>query len=223
LFFCRELDSSKPRSHRSRATVSAAAMVLQSKWLGPALLAIPLFASTNADDLVLLTIFFSQKNARTAAIVIGQLIGLGALTAASIVAARLAVELPESWIAVLGLVPIALGLRQIFAKSDDDEAAGLPAVSWWGVATVTIANGSDNLGVYIPVFTVQSPAAIAVISVTFMLLTFVWCGLAANIVRHPKWGQNVRRLADRFGPYILIAVGVWIVAKHPLIQSALFG
>lgn len=189
-------------------------MVLQSKWLGPAVLAVPLFVSTNADDLVLLTIFFSQRNARAAAIVVGQMIGLGALTAASILAARLAVELPESWIPSLGLVPIALGLRQIFSKSEDNQSTMQPALNWWSVATVTIANGSDNLGVYIPVFTVQSAGAIAVISIMFMLLTLVWCGLASNIVRHPRWGGTVRRFADRFGPYVLIAVGLWILAKH---------
>lgn len=59
-----------------------------------AVLAAPLFVSTNADDLLLLTIFFSQRNVRTGTIVLGQLVGLGALTLASILAARLAVQLP---------------------------------------------------------------------------------------------------------------------------------
>ncbi len=194
-------------------------MVLQSKWFAPALLAVPLFAVTNADDLVLLTIFFSQRNARAATIVLGQVVGLGALTVASILAARLAVQLPESWLPLLGLVPVGLGLKQILSFSDDEEDDAVPTtVSWWTVATITIANGSDNLGVYIPVFAVQSPLSIAVISVMFLLLTFVWCGLAAGVVRHPRWGNSVRKFADRFGPYILIGVGLWILAKHPYIQ-----
>ena len=195
-------------------------MVMSSKWVGPAVLAAPLFVSTNADDLVLLTIFFSQRNARTSAIVIGQLVGLGALTLASILAARLAVQLPAGWIPLLGLLPIYLGLREIFSKSDDEDAtAARPALHWWTITGVTIANGGDNLGVYIPVFAAQSWAGITVIAAMFLVFTVLWCGLAAAAVRHPAWGEKVRAFSSRFGPYVLIAVGLWIVSEHPFIRA----
>lgn len=170
---------------------------------------------------MLLTIFFSQRNARTSTIVIGQLVGLGALTIASILAARLAVQLPAGWVPFLGLVPIYLGLREVFSKSedDDDATAGKPALHWGAIAAITIANGGDNLGVYIPVVAAQSSAGIAVISAMFLVFTVLWCGLAAAAVRHPTWDENVRTFSTRFGPYILIAVGLWIVSEHPFVRA----
>ena len=177
--------------------------------VGPAVLAAPLFVSTNADDLVLLTIFFSQRNARASTIVLGQLVGLGALTLASILVARLAVQLPAGWIPFPGLVPIYLGLRAILFSSDDEDDAtpAKPALQWWTIAAVTIANGGDNFGVYIPVFAAQSWIGITVIAVMFLLFTVLWCGLAATAVRHPAWGEKVRTISVRFGPWVLIACG----------------
>lgn len=198
-------------------------MKLHPGWMAPALLAIPLFAVTNADDLVLLTIFFSNPRVRAATIVIGQLVGIGALTLASILVARVAVQLPQDWLPLLGLAPIALGVRQFFAKGDDEDGnVSSPKLNWWVVATITIANGGDNLGVYIPVFTMQTSLGIAIISAMFAVLTFAWCGLAAGIVRHPKWGAPIRSVTSRAAPYVFIGVGVWILAKHAAIQ-ALFG
>ena len=195
-------------------------MLAASKWVGPAVLAAPLFVSTNADDLVLLTIFFSQRNTRASTIVLGQVVGLGALTLASILAARLAVQLPGGWIPFLGLVPIYLGLRAIFSPSDDDDVTpAKPALHWWTVALVTIANGGDNLGVYIPVFAAQSWVGIAVIAAMFLLFTVVWCGLAAAAVRHPTWGDKVRTVSARFGPWVLITVGIWIFSGHPFVRA----
>lgn len=200
-------------------------MLAASKWVGPAVLAAPLFVSTNADDLVLLTIFFSQRNARASSIVLGQVVGLGALTLASILAARLAVQLPAGWLPFLGLVPIYLGLRAILSSSDDDDddddnaTPAKPVLQWWTVAAVTIANGGDNLGVYIPVFASQSWIGITVIAVMFLLFTVLWCGLAATAVRHPTWGEKVRTVSTRFGPYVLIAVGLWIASEHPVVRG----
>lgn len=113
-----------------------------------------------------------------------------------------------------------LGLRQILSKIDDaDEHTAPPALHWWTVALVTIANGGDNLGVYIPVFVVQPLAGTVAIATMFLLFTFLWCGLAAGIVRHPSWGERVRAVASRFGPWILIGVGLWIVSEHPLVGA----
>lgn len=196
---------------------------LLSSGAGAALLALPLFVSTNADDLVILALLFSQAHARVATVVAGQLVGLGALTLGSLLAARLAVQLSASWIPVLGLVPVYLGVRQLLVRADAEPevAARKSDLRWWMVAAVTIANGGDNVGVYIPVFAVQSPAGMAVIAIAFLLLTLVWCALALAVVREPTWGMTVRRAAERFGPFVLIAVGLWILGELPVIQRVM--
>lgn len=190
-------------------------------FIAPALLAVPLFVVTNADDLIILTIFFSNPRTRAVTIVIGQLLGIAALTVASILAARLALELPHHWIPLLGLAPIALGVRQWLSSDDDGEEKLPPAVSWMAVATVTVANGGDNLGVYIPVFATESLLNTAIISAMFGLLTLAWCGFARQMVRHPRWGTTLQKICNAAAPYVLIGVGLWVLSKHPWIQSAL--
>jgi cadmium resistance protein CadD (predicted permease) len=190
-------------------------------FLAPALLAVPLFVVTNADDLVLLTIFFSNPRTRARTIVTGQLAGIAALTIASILVARLALELPENWLPLLGLAPIALGVRQFISSDDDGEEKLPPALGWMTVASVTIANGGDNLGVYIPVFANETMLSIAIICAMFGVLTLAWCGLARQIVRHPRWGDKVQQAANAAAPYVLIGVGLWVLARHPWVQSVM--
>jgi cadmium resistance protein CadD (predicted permease) len=186
-------------------------MSLDADWLVSAGVAVPLFMATNADDLVLLMIFFADARARISTVVTGQLAGMGVLTIVSLLAARLAVQLPETWIPLLGLVPLALGFKMMRATAEAPPAA----LGWWSITAITVANGSDNLGAYIPVFAVQSVVGLAVIAVMFGLLTVAWCSLAHWLVRHPAQGHKVRRVTQRFAPFVLILVGLWIMAGHP--------
>jgi len=173
-----------------------------------------LFAATNADDLVLLIVFFAQPGSRPRLVVLGSLVGLTALTAASFAAAWAALAAPPEWLPCLGLAPLYLGLRWLFRPHAEEAPAG-NAASWRTVALVTIANGADNLGVYIPAFAIQSFAQKVITAVTFTVLAFALCALAWTAVRHPTWGPHIRRWSAKLGPYVLIAIGLWIVAHHP--------
>ncbi|MFN0242684.1 MAG: cadmium resistance transporter, partial [Planctomycetota bacterium] len=126
------------------------------------------FASTNVDDLFLLAAFFADPRLRPRAIVAGQFLGIGALTAASAVAALAALTVPDGYVALLGVVPLALGVKKLVElrrgdrhENDDlaQRAATSSASQILAVAGVTIANGGDNLGVYIPLFA-REPAQI---------------------------------------------------------------
>src|SRR5215469_11522531 len=72
-----------------------------------------LFAITNVDDIVVLSLFFGRSAGQHGAarrIVAGQYLGFTAILAITVAAAYGATFLPESAIAYLGLVPLALGL-----------------------------------------------------------------------------------------------------------------
>ena len=182
------------------------------------------FVSTNLDDLVLLAVFFADPRMRPRAVVAGQFLGIGALTAASAAAAMLALAVPPGYVALLGLVPLALGARLLWARrngaeeDDADEAREAEArlerrarSQALAVAGVTIANGGDNLGVYIPLFA-QSPATIPVYAAVFAALTAAWCWLGYRLVRHPMIGERARRIGHAALPYVLLALGIWILA-----------
>ena len=178
------------------------------------LIATALFAATNADDLVLLIVFFAQPGCRPRRVMFGAVVGLAALTGASFAAAWLALAAPADWLPWLGLAPLYLGLRWLVRPRHDESPAG--AASWQTVALVTVANGADNLGAYIPVFANQSFAEKVVTAATFAVLAFGLCALAWVAVRHPTWGPHVQRWSARLGPFVLIAIGFWIVAQHPV-------
>ncbi|MFT3784137.1 MAG: cadmium resistance transporter [Nibricoccus sp.] len=177
------------------------------------LLAAVMFVATNADDLLLLMVFFAQPGSSMRQIVAGQLAGIAALTAASIAAALFAMTAPHNWLPWLGIVPLALGVRWLGKREDPD--APTVAAKWWAIAGVTIANGADNLGVYIPAFTLQTPPQIVTTSTVFLLATFVWCLLARTALRHPVWQPRISRVLRWVGPYILIGIGLWIILHHP--------
>jgi cadmium resistance protein CadD (predicted permease) len=185
------------------------------------------YASTNIDDLLILAVFFADRRVRVGAVVVGRFVGLGALVLVSATAALLALAVPPEWIALLGLVPLALGLRllpALFRKGSDENGAGEPiptqldgtvrsgfAVQTLAVAGVTLANGGDNLGVYIPLFA-ATPSAMATYVVVFAVMTIVWCGLGYLVVNNPIIGRQVLRYGHVLLPVVLIALGLFILS-----------
>ncbi|APM38316.1 cadmium resistance transporter [Clostridium kluyveri] len=71
------------------------------------------FSSTNIDDIFVLMLFFSQLNSSTKIrhIIIGQYLGIGALTTISIIGAIGVSVIPHEYVGLLGLVPIYLGIK----------------------------------------------------------------------------------------------------------------
>ena len=119
------------------------------------------FMSTNLDDLFLLAAFFADRRLHRLSIVIGQYLGIGALVLASTLAALLARTVPEGWIALLGLVPLLLGLAKLWPlrvsaadnegksatrRIQEQEHTAERRLRWsvLAVASVTVANGGET-------------------------------------------------------------------------------
>jgi cadmium resistance protein CadD (predicted permease) len=188
-----------------------------------------LFISTNIDDVALLVAFLANPKFRTREVVAGQLAGIGLLYATSVVASRVSLALAPEHVAWLGLVPIAIGLKELaeaFRGDDDDErdAAKATALGESGgalaravmVTAVTIANGGDNLGVYIPVFAVRGMEDVAAIGVVFVVMTIALCAAGHWLVNHSAFSTGLRRYAGRSVPFVLIAIGMWILIEPRL-------
>ncbi len=76
---------------------------------------------------------------------------------------------------------------------------------------VTLANGADNVSIYVPLFAAQHPANIALIVGLFFGLVGVWCYAGYRIARQPAVGRVLSRYGARLIPYVLIALGASIV------------
>jgi len=49
----------------------------------------------------------------------------------------------------------------------------------------------------------------------------VWCAVARSAVAHPRWGPGLTRLLRTIAPFVLIALGLWIIAHHPAFHGLL--
>ncbi len=190
--------------------------------------AVVTFAATNIDDIVILMLFFSQTSAafRRRHIVVGQYLGFAALVAVSLVGFVSSFLVPRPWIGLLGLAPILLGLRKLIQRADDTKAetdlgGGRPAARaprllerhTFSVAAVTIANGGDNIGIYVPLFASTTVAGLVVILVIFFLMVGVWCVLGYSLTRQPEVARVLTRYGHVLVPLVLIGLGVYILIE----------
>jgi cadmium resistance protein CadD (predicted permease) len=188
---------------------------------------IVVFASTNIDDMFVLAAFFADPHRSRRSIVVGQYLGIGALVAASAVAALLALAVPEGWVALLGLAPLLLGLSKLGAlRRVAVESATEGEISMNGqqrsaggglwsqalaVAGTTVANGGDNIGVYVPLFA-SALDAMATYAITFAVMTGAWCGLGYLLVNNRFVGGSMRRYGHILLPVVLIGLGLYILS-----------
>lgn len=191
-------------------------------------LGVTAFAATNVDDLLLLTMFFGDRRFRARHVFIGQALGIGILVLISLAGAALALALPERWIGLLGLVPIALGVRELIARRDgadespQPELRLAPATNGWqraaAVAAVTVANGGDNIGVYAPLFAGRPAAQVALLLAVFGVMLAVWLFAAHYLARRSAVAPGIHRAATKLVPYILIGLGTLILAEAFLLS-----
>jgi len=171
------------------------------------------FAATNLDGLLLAAALFADPRYRGRDVTLGTFLGIAALYAASVAASLVSLVIPAGYIALLGLVPLALGVKQLLERSEAVDAP--PAggrTGLLGVAAINVAMGGDNVGVYTPLFAAASAPAIALYGAVFACLTAAMCLAARRLVRHPAWGAPIRRHGRRVMPFVLIALGAWILA-----------
>lgn len=192
-----------------------------------ALQAVGLFAVTNVDDVIVLSLFFAKgagATGTTAKITAGQYIGFGAILLVSVLVALGAdAFLPEAAVAYLGLIPLLLGMNAAWrawrtrGQDDDDDDPGR-AVSVLTVAAVTFANGGDNIGVYVPVFLTVGVAGISAYVLVFLALVAVLVLLARFVATRRPIAELLERWESVLFPAVLIVLGVVI-----LLEGGAFG
>jgi len=191
--------------------------------------AIVAYVSTDIDDLIVISAFFADRKLGRGAIVFGQFLGIATLFAAAAIAAVLALTVPDDITALLGVVPLALGVRGLLRirAPDDGEAEETTEAERraearthsqvLAVAAVTIANGGDNLGVYIPLFA-KDATLLPTYAAVFAAMTALWCLVGYLLVANPLGSAVVRRWGHRLVPFVLIGIGLHILwgARHLL-------
>jgi cadmium resistance protein CadD (predicted permease) len=185
-----------------------------------------LFAGTNADDIVVLTMLNISSRLggrpRSWQIWTGQYAGFTVLVAASLAAAAWLILIPARWLWPLGLLPLGLGLYKlaaaIRARRAGERVSPVAVSGLTGVMGLTIVNGGDNISVYTPVFRTSSLAGIALTVAVFMVGTALYCLAGSRLAAH----HAIPRLIGRWGhwivPAVFILIGVYIFYKTGLLS-----
>lgn len=192
------------------------------------------FIATNIDDIVILMLFFAQVNAafRPKHILVGQYLGFTVLIALSMPGFFGGQMLPKAWIGLLGFVPIAIGIKELIGQKTEEpdiqtvsdelrqpqakhpirsRFASLFSPPIYQVATITVANGGDNVGIYVPLFASSSAPSLGVILTIFFGMVSLWCFLAYQLTQHPLVAHVLTRWSGAIVPFVLIGLGLFIL------------
>ncbi|QMS86785.1 cadmium resistance transporter [Nostoc edaphicum CCNP1411] len=195
------------------------------------------FIATNIDDIIILLIFFSQVNVnfRRRHILLGQYVGFAAIIIASLPGFFGGLVVQREWIGLLGLLPVGIGIQQLVSRKEETISVQTvssdfrqstptnPVLSFilsvlhpqtYKVAAVTIANGGDNISIYIPLFAGQDLASLGVILGIFFIMVGVWCAIAYFLSRQPTIAYVLSRYGRAVVPFVLIGLGLFIMYER---------
>ncbi len=152
------------------------------------------FVGTNIDNcIVTMAMVAGAPLERAHRIAAGQVFGFALLVAVAAAAAALLFEFSAAVVGLLGLVPLAIGLRGLVglwrarpAEETDETAAGRAAGlvagardggpaqravgrSFTAAVLVTISAGGDNLAAYIPLFRVGGASNLGALAAVFVV------------------------------------------------------
>jgi len=173
-------------------------------------LALAAFISTNVDDLFLLMLWFLKRTSLRI-VLLGQAAGSTALVLASVLGYLGTMALAQSAVRWLGLLPIAIGIKQLLSADQDDDR---PADSWWTVATLTVANGGDSVAVYIPLFSRYTMRNVGLIIFCFYVSVCLWVVLARLAAAKLARNERIHSIAHRASPFVIILIGVVILCSE---------
>ncbi|WP_346936870.1 cadmium resistance transporter [Clostridium sp.] len=86
------------------------------------------------------------------------------------------------------------------------------------VFSLTFANGADNIGIYVPLFTSMSLVSIVVIVIIFMILIALWCFIGLKLAEHSFVQRNIKKYKHIFVPIVFICLGVFILMESRTIS-----
>jgi cadmium resistance protein CadD (predicted permease) len=179
------------------------------------------YIGTNLDNLILLVALYARFPRRTRTVAMGYIVGMLVIGAISIAIGEGGGLIPIDSLGILGMVPIALGIMalfQLFQNRQSGEAAR-PASEvstkavFLSVLTTQLSNGADSIITFSVFLAESTDATDYLIALTFLCMIGVFAWLAYYLLRHRRLSDAVDRYGHYVTPFILILVGVYILAN----------
>ena len=182
-------------------------------------LAVVAFIATNIDDALLLVAFFTDPRLDRTDVFVGQFVGMAAIVAIAAALAVLSLAIPDRYVDYLGLLPILVGIKGLWLarRTEKDPWSPTTPLDARGplssVALVTLANGGDNVAVYVPLFAHHTIPQIVLICAIFAAMTCLWSLYGKLLSARPEIGEWIRRWGRATVPFVLIAIGFFMLLR----------
>ena len=176
------------------------------------------FVSTNVDNgVVAVAMVAAAPPARARRIAAGQVVGFAVLVLLAAAAAIALFEVPARLIGLLGLVPLALGIRGLIALRHPEAHEGAARRAFGAgltaAALVTIGAGGDNLAVYIPLFRTADAGGRIVTAFVFVVLEILLTLFILSAGRHPRSRALTTRIGAFAAPVLFCVIGVVVLVE----------
>lgn len=171
---------------------------------------------TNVDDLFVLMLLLAS-GVGYHQLVVGYYMGILLLIILSWLGA---LAIPQHWIGWLGVFPVSLGVKELlerYGQNRKKEDKLLASKGWSGVGLVvgmTIVNGGDSLGVYIPLFAGINSHQLLFTLFVFLILTGIWSRLSYYFIHHPALARWISCYAQPIIPFLFIGLGIYILLNN---------
>ena len=181
-----------------------------------------LFAGTNIDDMVIISLLSASARAgrppKHWQIWAGQYVGFGVLIGASLALGRGFALAPERFLWVLALLPFgvgAFGLVNVIRSRHRGEEPKAPSTTagMYGVAAITIIDGGDDLAAYTPFYATIHTGEIVVSMAVFAVMIAVWCLIGRYISRYKRVADVIDDYGDWILPVTMMFLGIYVLGE----------
>ena len=179
------------------------------------------FVATNIDNLVLLVLFLLRYRDHRVVVGAAYLVCLFLLGLVGFLISLLANFAPVQYLGLLGFIPITIGavgilslVRGTAIENESPQAQTVGAASIFAVTLSTqLGNGADTMLTFGSLFGDSAPGADYLIMLTVAAMAVLFWFLANYLVNHPALSELMQRYAQRVTPFLLILVGLYILAN----------
>lgn len=185
------------------------------------------FLSTNLDDLFVLMFLFMQARGKRdfISVLFGRYFGTAIIISVAIAGAYGLHIIPEKYIGLLGFVPITLVIKEFICSVRSDKNAAKERLIGYldssknnnllfSAVTLSVSNGADNIGVYIPLLVDFSKTQILLFLSVFAVMTILWCFVSACLIGIPSIKNKLQRYKNILVPVIFVSLGIYILLKN---------
>jgi len=179
------------------------------------------YVATNLDNLILLVSLLARYRNHTSIVVAGYFACMLVLGLVGYSIGEAANILPVEYLGLLGFVPISIGAYELLqvhggkAKITMANSKSVDGVQKVFLATLIsqLSNGADTVVVFGVLFTDSNAPADILIILTLVAMAVIFVLVGIYAVHHPALSKWIDRYAYRAMPFVLISVGIYILAN----------